>query len=71
MKAKYYDMGMRVARRLFAGIDDAEADLVVTDCSLAALQIEQGTGREALHPIEGRQAGLRPVGAVMDQDRLR
>ena len=52
MKAKYYDMGMRVARRLFEGVTDADADLVVTDCSLAALQIQQGTGREALHPIE-------------------
>ena len=52
MKAKYYDMGMRVARRLFEGVTDADADLVVTDCSLAALQIEQGTGRQALHPIE-------------------
>ena len=52
MKAKNYDLGMKVGRRLFEAIDEGQSDVVVTDCSLAALQITQATGQEVLHPIE-------------------
>jgi Fe-S oxidoreductase len=33
-------------------LDLAAPDLIVSDCSLAALQIQQGTGMKPLHPIQ-------------------
>ncbi|MCI0665516.1 MAG: anaerobic glycerol-3-phosphate dehydrogenase subunit C [Acidobacteria bacterium] len=52
MKKEYFDLAQKVARGLHCGVKESEADLVATDCSLAGLQIEQGTGRKTLHPIE-------------------
>jgi glycerol-3-phosphate dehydrogenase subunit C len=52
MKKEYFDMAQKVARGLHRGVKESEADLVATDCSLAGLQIEQGTGRKTVHPIE-------------------
>ncbi len=52
MKAKYYDEGRRYAERMAEDIRDAEPDLVVTDCSLAAQRIWAENGVRAVHPIE-------------------
>lgn len=53
MKAKYYQEGVRYAKRLVNAIEDeAEGELsVVTDCSLAALRVLKENGRKARHPI--------------------
>jgi len=52
MKKEYFDLAQRVARGLHRGVNESNADLVATDCSLAGLQIQQGTGRATVHPIE-------------------
>jgi glycerol-3-phosphate dehydrogenase subunit C len=52
MKKEYFDLAQKVARGLHRGVKEAEADIVATDCSLAGMQIEQGTGRKTVHPIE-------------------
>ncbi len=52
MKKEYFDMSQKVARGLNRGVRESNADLVSTDCSLAGLQIQQGAGRETIHPIE-------------------
>jgi len=52
LKKQYYDLSLRVAKPLFDAITAADAPVTATDCPLAALQIEQGTGRKAKHPIE-------------------
>jgi Fe-S oxidoreductase len=52
MKKEYFDLAQRVARGLHRGVNESNADLVATDCSLAGLQIQQGTGRTTKHPIE-------------------
>ncbi|MBO0860276.1 MAG: Fe-S oxidoreductase [Chloracidobacterium sp.] len=52
MKKEYFEMSQRVARGLHRGVKESGADIVATDCSLAGLQIRQGTARETLHPIE-------------------
>ena len=52
MKAQYYEMGRRYAQKLVRGIDGAEAQIVVTDCSLSARRIEQENGVKPLHPVE-------------------
>jgi glycerol-3-phosphate dehydrogenase subunit C len=52
MKAQYYEMGKKYAQKLVRGIDGAEARLVVSDCSLAALRIAKENGVTVVHPIE-------------------
>ena len=51
MKTEYFELSMKVAEPLFGGIKAAAPERVATDCPLAALQINQGTGRVAQHPI--------------------
>ena len=51
MKKEYFQLSMKLAEPLFKGVREAGADCVATDCPLAALQIKQGTGLEARHPI--------------------
>jgi glycerol-3-phosphate dehydrogenase subunit C len=57
MKAEFYEMGRRYARRLVRGIDEAEAQLVVSDCTLASLRIGRENQVEVLHPIEALAMG--------------
>ena len=52
MKKQYFDLSQKVAAKLHRGVNESNADLVATDCSLAGLQIQQGTGRTTLHPVE-------------------
>jgi glycerol-3-phosphate dehydrogenase subunit C len=51
-KKEYYELSLKLAKPLFDAITGAGAPTAATDCSLAALQIEQGTGRRPKHPIE-------------------
>src|SRR5688572_4477797 len=51
-KTQYYELSLKVARPLFEDITHADAAIVATDCPLAGLQIEQGTGRKPVHPIQ-------------------
>jgi glycerol-3-phosphate dehydrogenase subunit C len=51
-KKEYYELSLRLAKPLFDAIMTAGAPTAATDCPLAALQIEQGTGRKPKHPIE-------------------
>lgn len=52
MKKEYFDLSQKVASKLHRAINESEADLVATDCSLAGLQITQGTQRKVIHPIQ-------------------
>ncbi len=52
MKAAHYETGRKYAGKLTRGINDAEADTVVTDCSLSALRIGKENGVQVLHPVE-------------------
>jgi len=51
-KREFYDESYEVARPLLRDIEKAEPDLVVSDCPLAALQIEQARGQRVYHPVE-------------------
>ena len=51
-KKEYYELSLKVAKPLFDAITGAGAPTEATDCPLAALQIEQGTGKKPKHPIE-------------------
>ena len=50
-KKEYYELSMQLAKPLFDAVT-AGAPVTATDCPLAALQIEHGTGRKPKHPIE-------------------
>jgi Fe-S oxidoreductase len=52
MKKQYYELSLKIARKLFREVENAAANEVCTDCPLSALQIEQGTGKRPLHPIQ-------------------
>lgn len=51
-KKEYYELSLKVAKPLFDAIAGAGAPVTASDCPLAALQIEQGTGTKALHPVQ-------------------
>ena len=51
MKKEYFELSMKLAQPLFRDIEAVKPDRVATDCPLAALQINQGTGTPARHPI--------------------
>jgi Fe-S oxidoreductase len=50
-KTQYYELSLKVAKPLFDAIESAGAPTTATDCPLAALQIQQGTGKAPRHPI--------------------
>ena len=50
-KKEYYELSMKLAKPLFDAVT-AGAPVAATDCPLAALQIEQGTGKKPKHPVE-------------------
>jgi Fe-S oxidoreductase len=52
LKREYHELSLKLAGPLFHAIGEARPDRVATDCPLAGLQIEQGTGWRALHPAE-------------------
>jgi Fe-S oxidoreductase len=53
LKEEYFDLSSKVAAPLLNRIRETAPDLVVSDCSSAGLQIQQGTRVKPLHPIQG------------------
>jgi len=51
LKTQYFELSLKLAKPLFDAVTAADARVTATDCPLAALQIEQGTGRQAKHPV--------------------
>jgi Fe-S oxidoreductase len=52
MKTEFFEQSMKVGGKVFAGVEEAKPDVVASDCALAGNQIQQGTGRPVLHPIQ-------------------
>ena len=46
-----YELSLKYGQKLFRGIEQVQADVVVSDCPLAQLQIAKGVGKQAIHPI--------------------
>ena len=52
MKAAHYDLSVKIARKLWGEIEEAEVDRVVTECGTCMLQIEaRQKAKKAVHPI--------------------
>lgn len=60
VKKEYFDLSMKVGRRLFEDVEQAQPALAVTDCPLAGTQIEQGTGVRPVHPVQVLQRAYSP-----------
>jgi Fe-S oxidoreductase len=60
-KKEYFELSMKVAKPLFDAVRQG-GPVAATDCPLAAMQIGQGTGRKARHPIQilAEAYGLEP-----------
>jgi Fe-S oxidoreductase len=51
MKVETFEASCRIGRKAFEGMRDAGATTWITDCPLAAIQIEQNAGTKPLHPM--------------------
>lgn len=52
MKTENFKDSLRIGDKAFERIRSQEHDVIASDCPLAAVQIKQGTGETALHPVE-------------------
>ena len=52
LKQQYFDLSLKVAEPLLHELREGKPDLTVSDCSLAGLQIQQGTQKKPLHPAQ-------------------
>ncbi len=53
MKKEFFEKSLEAGKKLFAEVRATpEGQPVCSDCALASVQIEQGTGRTSCHPIE-------------------
>lgn len=62
MKKEFFDLSMKAGEKAFDGMRQAEAQVMATDCQLAAIQIEQATGTRPSHPIEILARAYKPDG---------
>jgi Fe-S oxidoreductase len=51
MQARFHEASLGVAEPMLRRIEQAQPDHIATDCALAALRIEEGLGRKAVHPV--------------------
>jgi glycerol-3-phosphate dehydrogenase subunit C len=51
MKVEGFEASQRIGQKAFAGLAEANAQIWVTDCPLAALQFEQHANNKAMHPM--------------------
>jgi Fe-S oxidoreductase len=52
MKKEFFPLSMKIGQPVFDEVKQQRPDVVASDCPLAGLQIRQGTGRAAKHPIQ-------------------
>lgn len=52
MKTEFFPLSLGVGGPVFEDVKSRRPDTIASDCSLAGLQIRQGTGRRAKHPIQ-------------------
>jgi Fe-S oxidoreductase len=51
MKVEGFEPSQRVGKKAFGEMNDAEAEVWVTECPLAAVQFQQHAGKKPLHPM--------------------
>ena len=61
MKDEHFHDSLRLGKKSFDEVEQATPKVVASDCPLAAIQIEQGTGRKTWHPIQIVDAAYRGI----------
>ena len=51
MTVEGFEPSQKYGRKAFAGMKDAQAEVWVTDCPLAAIQFKQHAGVKPMHPM--------------------
>ena len=51
MKVEGFEASARIGKKAFDGMAEADAEIWVTDCPLAALQFQQHAGVKPMHPM--------------------
>jgi Fe-S oxidoreductase len=51
MTVEGFEPSQRIGKKAFDGMGEADAEVWVTDCPLAALQFQQHAGRKPMHPM--------------------
>jgi glycerol-3-phosphate dehydrogenase subunit C len=62
MKKEFFELSMKWGEKAFNGMREADAQVMVSDCPLAAIQIEQATGHRPLNPAEVLACAYEPDG---------
>lgn len=57
-KAENYDVSMRIGQEMFEHMEDADAEVGLTECPTCAMQMEHGTGYDVRHTLEVVAAAL-------------
>ena len=52
MTTEGFEPSARIGEKAFDGMKESASEIWATDCPLAGLQIRQGTGRTAKHPVQ-------------------
>ncbi len=68
MKKEHFHDSLRLGKKCFNEVDESEPKVVASDCPLAGIQIEQGTGRRVWHPIQILDAAYRGVALASPVD---
>jgi len=64
MKEKNYERSMTIAKPMIDAFNAAEAEVISTNCGTCSIQLQQGTGKEPVHPfvLVAKAMGLDPRG---------
>jgi Fe-S oxidoreductase len=52
MKKQYFHLSLKIAKKLFKEVEQAAGEEICTDCPLSAMQIEYGTKKKPVHPVQ-------------------
>ena len=62
MRVEGFETSIRIGKKAFDGMKDADAEVWATDCPLAALQFDQHAGVRPMHPMTVLAKAYRPDG---------
>jgi len=62
MKKEFFPLSMLAGKKAFDEMRDTEADVMATDCPLAAVQFDQALGVRPIHPIQVLARAYEPNG---------
>jgi Fe-S oxidoreductase len=62
MKKEFFPLSKLAGKKAFEEMAEAQAEVLATDCPLAAVQFDQALGRRPIHPIQVLARAYRPDG---------